>query len=198
MRSKLLVLFVGRRERREGGSSGIRSEGNGEIKIRNATYAYSCSIAPAQTPLPNIAGGNRAPSSFVQSTTAIGAYVVKLLSCRVLSTSRAECTPTIPSYFPPAGCVSRCDPIPIGASELLSPGRVAKMLPMESIWGCCQLGGSAARKKVRRADLYGAPVFQDFAHEPLSDFLVIVVQGETICAASFCQHPSSQKWIGGK
>lgn len=69
-------------------------------------HAYSGVNTPAQTPDPSMAGLKRAPSSSVQLQIAIGAYVFMLFSWMTFMTSRADVTPTIPSYLPPAGCVS--------------------------------------------------------------------------------------------
>src|SRR5438552_920944 len=46
--------------------------------------------------------------------------------------SSAPSTPSTPSNLPPVGWVSRCEPMAIGTSELLRPGRSANMLPTAS------------------------------------------------------------------
>jgi hypothetical protein len=70
---------------------------------------------------------------FVQLTTPTLPSVSTSLSCRVFNTSRPALTPKIPSYRPPVGCVSRCEPIITGGADVFFPGRIAKRLPIWSI-----------------------------------------------------------------
>ena len=89
--------------------------------------------SPANTPEATIAGANRAPSSLVQSITAIGWRVLIPASCSVRTTSSPASTPRMPSNRPPVGWVSRWLPIAIGASAGLVPGRVARIVPSRSM-----------------------------------------------------------------
>jgi len=94
-------------------------------------WASSRGIAPAHTPEAIMEIGNRAPSSFVQLITPTGNSVSIRLSSSTLSISTPASTPKMPSYRPPLGWVSRCDPTHVGGARL-RPGRTANVLPMAS------------------------------------------------------------------
>src|SRR6218665_3442461 len=56
-------------------------------------------------------GTKRKPSSLVQLVTTIGCFVFMSRSFIIRAASSADGTPRTPSYLPPVGCVSRCEPI---------------------------------------------------------------------------------------
>ena len=79
-----------------------------------------------------MAGWKRAPSSLVKMAMATGWRVAVLLSLRVRMASRAQRTPSWPSYLPPVGTESACEPIMTGGKPS-RPGRSPKMFPMRSM-----------------------------------------------------------------
>src|SRR5215467_830431 len=96
-----------------------------------ALYASSRGIFPAITPEPIMAGWKRAPSSLVKMAMATGCRVRIFPSLRVRIVSSAQRTPSWPSYLPPVGTESACEPIMTGAKPS-SPARWPKMLPIRS------------------------------------------------------------------
>jgi hypothetical protein len=70
-----------------------------------------------------IAGAKREPSSLVQLTMQIGASVSMPASLSVRITSSAPSVPRMPSYLPPVGWVSRCEPMPTGGFDMSRPLR---------------------------------------------------------------------------
>jgi len=108
-------------------------------------------MLPAQTPEESIEMGKRAPSSlgdglacvvvvvsggaayFVQLTTPTGYSVSTQLSASTFSISTHAVTPSMPSYLPPVGWVSRCESVNIGGVSLWRLSFTAKILPMASI-----------------------------------------------------------------
>ena len=83
------------------------------------------------TPEPIMAGWKRAPSSLVKMAIATGWRVAALRSLRVRMVSSAQRTPSWPSYLPPVGTESACEPIMTGAAPS-EPARWPKMLPIWS------------------------------------------------------------------
>src|SRR5690349_162505 len=79
-----------------------------------------------------IAGANRDPSSLVQLQMQIGASVSIPASLSVRTTSSAASVPSTPSYLPPVGWVSRCEPSPIGSFDISRPLRRPNIEPRVS------------------------------------------------------------------
>src|SRR5947208_4548696 len=79
-----------------------------------------------------MAGWKRAPSSLVKITSVTGWRVRIPWSFSVRIASRAQRTPSWPSYLPPVGTESTCEPIITGGSAS-APGRWPKMFPIWSI-----------------------------------------------------------------
>src|SRR5439155_52644 len=77
------------------------------------------------------AGGKRAPSSFVKITRVTGRRVRILWSFSARIVSRPQRTPSWPSYLPPVGTESTCEPISTGGSAS-APARSPKMFPIWS------------------------------------------------------------------
>ena len=102
----------------------------------------------AQAPEESMEMGKRAPSSlgdglacvavvsgrgaayFVQLTTPTRYSVSTQLSAGTFSISTPAVTPSMPSYLPPVGWVSRCKPANVGGASLRRHGRIAKIFPM--------------------------------------------------------------------
>src|SRR5215469_5982245 len=78
-----------------------------------------------------MAGWKRAPSSLVKMAMATGCRVRIFSSLRVRIVSSAHSTPSWPSYFPPVGTESACEPI-MTRERPSSPARWPKMLPIRS------------------------------------------------------------------
>src|SRR3989449_321880 len=99
--------------------------------LSRALYASSSAILPAITPLAIIAGWKRAPSSLVKIASVTGwrVRIFCAFSARIVSSPQS--TPSWPSYLPPVGTESTCEPIMTGGSAWL-PARSPKMLPIWS------------------------------------------------------------------
>ena len=111
-----------------------------------------------------MAGANREPSSFVQSTMMSGRSVSTLFSCTVRMTSRAPMTPRIPSNRPPLGWESTWEPLMTGQSCRSFPAVGRR---------CCP-----SRRWSREVDL-----LQPF-HEQVAGAPVLVRQGEALHASA--------------
>src|SRR2546422_10389121 len=99
--------------------------------LSRALYASSSAVLPAITPLAIIAGWKRAPSSLVKIASVTGwrVRIFCAFSARIVSSPQS--TPSWPSYLPPVGTESTCEPIMTGGSAWL-PARSPKMLPIWS------------------------------------------------------------------
>ena len=83
--------------------------------------------------LPNSHRWNRVPSSLVNTSTSTGCRRDTLASDRAVTTSMPPITPRAPSYFPPLGTVSMCDPMAIAGRFGSDPSLRAMMFPPGSI-----------------------------------------------------------------
>ena len=68
------------------------------------------SSRPVSARLAKVGVRKRAPSSSTNATTASGCRRPAPDSSTTAAASSAATTPSAPSYAPPSGCVSRCDP----------------------------------------------------------------------------------------
>src|SRR5688500_8441450 len=115
--------------------------------LSRALYASSSAILPAITPLAIIAGWKRAPSSFVKMTSVTGWRVRTLWSLSERMASSPHRTPSWPSYLPPVGTESACEPIMTGGREAV-PARSPKMLP---IWSTVTRNPASRIQRTRRS-----------------------------------------------
>src|SRR5262249_48172330 len=79
-----------------------------------------------------VAGAKREPSSLVQLQMQSGTSVSMPASFSVRTTSSAASVPSTPSYLPPVGCVSRCEPRPTGGFDISRPFRTPNIEPSAS------------------------------------------------------------------
>src|SRR5690242_2528025 len=96
-----------------------------------------------------MAGAKREPSSLVQLTMQIGASVSIPASLSVRATSSAASVPRTPSYFPPVGWVSRCEPSPTGGLVMSRPLRKANIEPSVSTFTSRPAASHALRNQSR-------------------------------------------------
>ena len=88
---------------------------------------------PAMARLPMSQRWNRVPSSLVNTMASMGWRVTWPFSASVLTTSMAPMTPSAPSYLPPSGTVSVCDPMAMAGRESSEPALRPMMFPPASM-----------------------------------------------------------------
>src|SRR5262245_33117367 len=98
----------------------------------STTVRSSGTRSPAMARLPKRPRWKRPPSSLVKAMTSSGWRVCTLRSLSVRTTSMAAMTPSAPSYLPPMGTVSMCDPMAMGRKPGSKPARDAMRLPAAS------------------------------------------------------------------
>ena len=96
-----------------------------------------------------VAGANREPSSLVQLTMQIGVSVSIPASLSVRTTSSAASVPSTPSYLPPVGWVSRCEPSPTGGFDMSRPLRKPNIEPSASTCTSRPAASQASRNQSR-------------------------------------------------
>ena len=99
------------------------------------------------TPEPIMAGWKRAPSSLVKMAMATGCRVSIFRSFSVRMVSSAHSTPSCPSYLPPVGTESACEPIMTGGRPS-HPRAAPKMLP---IWSTVTASPASRIQRTRRS-----------------------------------------------
>ncbi len=101
--------------------------------IQETVHLPRCHAKFSQTTTPPVAGPRgHGKTHFVQLTTPTPNSVCTSSSFSTRNISTPANTPNTPSYLPPLGCVSRCDPANV-AGPGRRPGRTAKVFPIASI-----------------------------------------------------------------
>src|SRR5581483_2061430 len=103
-----------------------------------------------------VAGAKREPSSLVQLQTQSGTSVSMPASLSVRTTSSAASVHSTPSYLPPVGWVSRCEPSPTGGLALSRPLRTPNIEPSPSTC-TSRPAASQARRNQSRTCLSSCP-----------------------------------------